>query len=56
MRLLVVCCLLIASAQAAEKLKEKADAAGVVCLLRIEEQPGDAPQPEAFLVEQLKRK
>ncbi len=37
------------------KLKEKADAAGVVCILRIEEKPGDTPAPEAFLIEQLKK-
>jgi acetyl esterase/lipase len=38
------------------KLKEKADAVGAVCILRIEEQPRDTPEPEAFLIEQLRRK
>ena len=38
------------------KLKEKADAAGVTCILRIQEQPDATPEPEAFLLEQLTRK
>lgn len=38
------------------KLKEKADASGSKCLLRIEDQPSDAvPAPEAFLLEHLAR-
>jgi acetyl esterase/lipase len=40
------------------KLKEKADAVGVPCVLRIEDRDAtsDVPKPEAFLLEQLKRK
>jgi len=38
------------------KLKEKADAAGVTCILRIQEQPDATPEPEPFLVEHLKKK
>jgi hypothetical protein len=35
------------------KLKERADAVGVVCLLRIEEQNPSLPTPEDFLIEHL---
>lgn len=35
------------------KLKEKADAAGLTCILRIQEQPGATPEPETFLVDRL---
>ena len=39
------------------KLKEKCDAAGVTCVLRIEEKVDAAvPTPEAFLLEHLARK
>jgi acetyl esterase/lipase len=38
------------------KLKEKADAAGVPCVLRIQEQPDASPEPEPFLVKYLTRK
>jgi acetyl esterase/lipase len=35
------------------KLKERADAVGVICLLRIEEQNPSLPTPEDFLIEHL---
>lgn len=35
------------------KLKETADAAGVTCILRLQEQPGATPEPEAFLLGHL---
>jgi hypothetical protein len=38
------------------KLKEKADAAGVPCIARLEDAPGDTPTAEAFLIERLSRK
>jgi arylformamidase len=38
------------------KLKEKADAAGLTCILRLQDQPGATPEPEAFLVEHLQRR
>lgn len=39
------------------KLKERADAEGVECILRIEDQAGDSvPTPEAFLLEKLQPK
>ncbi len=36
------------------KLKEKCDAAGVTCILRLQDNPGTTPDPEAFLIEHLK--
>ncbi|WP_395740556.1 alpha/beta hydrolase fold domain-containing protein [Prosthecobacter sp.] len=43
-------------AELGAKLKEKADAAGVKCILRIEEKAGtEVPKPEAFLLEELRR-
>ncbi|HCN30041.1 MAG TPA: lipase [Verrucomicrobiales bacterium] len=36
------------------KLKERCDAAGATCILRLQDRPGDTPEPEAFLIEQLK--
>lgn len=36
------------------KLKEKADAVGVICILRLQDQPEATPTPEAFLIEHLK--
>jgi acetyl esterase/lipase len=38
------------------KLKERCDAAGVPCLLRLQDSPGSTPEPEAFLIEQLTRR
>ncbi len=38
------------------KLKEKADAAGVTCILRLQDNPRTTPEPEAFLIEHLKSK
>jgi acetyl esterase/lipase len=38
------------------KLKAKADAAGVTCILRLQDQPGTTPEPEAFLIQHLKAK
>ena len=38
------------------KLKEKADAAGVTCILRLQDQPEATPEPESFLIEHLTRK
>jgi hypothetical protein len=39
------------------KLKEKADAAGVTCVLRIEEKAdASVPTPEQFLLDQLSSK
>jgi len=35
------------------KLKEKCDAAGVKCILRLQDRPEDTPEPEAFLIQQL---
>lgn len=35
------------------KLKEKADAAGTPCILRLQDQPDATATPEDFLVEQL---
>lgn len=37
------------------KFKEKADAAGVPCLPRLQDAPGTTPEPEAFLIEHLTR-
>ncbi len=37
------------------KFKEKADAAGVPCILRLQDAPEATPAPEAFLVERLTR-
>lgn len=37
------------------KLKEKCDAAGVKCILRLQDKPDETPEPEAFLIEQLTR-
>jgi acetyl esterase/lipase len=36
-----------------QKFKEKADAAGVPCIVRLQDQPEATPEPEAFLVEKL---
>lgn len=38
-----------------EKLKEKCDAVGATCLLRIESDPRGQPTPEEFLIQQLLR-
>lgn len=38
-----------------EKLKEQCDAAGAVCILRIESNPNGQPTPEEFLIQQLFR-
>ena len=38
------------------KLKEKTDAAGVTCILRLQDKPGTTPEPEAFLINHLKSK
>lgn len=38
------------------KLKEKADAAGVTCILRLQDKPDATQEPEAFLIEQLSKK
>ncbi len=35
------------------KFKEKADAAGVPCILRLQDAPGAAPDPERFLLDHL---
>lgn len=35
------------------KLKEKADAVGVACILRLQDQPGTTAEPEAFLIAHL---
>jgi arylformamidase len=37
------------------KLKERTDAAGAPCILRIQETPEATPEPEAFLLEHLKK-
>lgn len=38
------------------KLKEKADAAGVICILRLQDKPEATQEPEAFLIEHLSKK
>jgi acetyl esterase/lipase len=38
-----------------QKFKEKADAAGVPCFVRLQDHPEATPEPEAFLLEKLAR-
>lgn len=36
-----------------QKFKERADAVGVPCILRLQDRPGGTPEPETFLLEKL---